>query len=83
MRCLCCVIRASQARLRSSEAFRYHRARRSTVGVCIATARLMAKHWQPWEQLGLSTRDSILVHQLADGTYRTFYKGVMASLPVV
>jgi len=34
------------------------------------------KHWQPWEQLGLSTRDSILVHQLPDGTYRTFYKGV-------
>lgn len=39
------------------------------------------KHWQPWEQLGLSTRDSILVHQLADGTYRTFYKGVTAVPP--
>ena len=34
------------------------------------------KRWEPWEKLALSTRDSILVHQLADGTYRTFYKGV-------
>jgi hypothetical protein len=39
------------------------------------------KRWQPWEKLGLSTRDSILVHQVPDGTYRTFYKGVMPVPP--
>jgi hypothetical protein len=39
------------------------------------------KHWQPWEQLGLSTRDSILVHQLPDN-HRTFCKGVAPVPPV-
>ena len=39
------------------------------------------KNWQPWEKLGLSTRDSILVHQLSDGTYRTYYKGIQPVPP--
>jgi hypothetical protein len=39
------------------------------------------KHWKAWEKLPLDTRDSILVHQLPDGTYRTFYKGVQPVTP--
>lgn len=39
------------------------------------------KHWQPWEKLPLGTRDSVLVHQVDDGTYRTYYKGIMPCPP--
>ena len=39
------------------------------------------KRWQAWEKLSLETRDSILVHQLADGTYRSYYKGILPVPP--
>lgn len=39
------------------------------------------KRWQPWEKIELETRDSILVHQLADGTYQTYYKMSMPAFP--
>lgn len=39
------------------------------------------KHWQAWERIEMETRDSILVHQLADGTYATYHKARMTALP--
>lgn len=39
------------------------------------------KRWQAWERIELDTRDSILVHQLANGTYQTYHKTCMTALP--
>jgi hypothetical protein len=39
------------------------------------------KNWKAWEKLPLDTRDSVLVHQLADGSYRTYYKGIIPVPP--
>ncbi len=39
------------------------------------------KHWKAWEKLTLDTRDSVLVHQLADGRYRSYYKGIQPVPP--
>jgi hypothetical protein len=39
------------------------------------------KRWQAWEKLSLEPGDSILVHQLADGTYRSYYKGILPVPP--
>ena len=54
-------------RSRPSGVYRYHSAD--------------GKHWEPWEKLALGTRDSVLVHQVPDGTYRTYYKGVVPCGP--
>lgn len=39
------------------------------------------KHWQAWDKIELSSRDSMLVHQLADGTYQTYYKAAVTAYP--